>query len=157
MNIKRFRYLVIEPTLLHLTRYNKRMLSTDALNLMCGTVLLEGAKGNHVAYHKQIKGPALSPFQVEPDTMFDNYQNFISARHDLNDLVDELRISDSREEDLMCNPFFACAMARIKYWRSPKAIPAEASGKAAYYKSIYNSHKGAADIEKAIDVFKSLC
>jgi hypothetical protein len=156
MHIDQYRYLVIEPTLLHLKKYDSKLCTKDAIDLMHGTVLLEGSKGNDVYYHTQIKGPARSPFQVEPNTMLDNYTNYLDYRPDFKDIIDELLIGSDLVENLYCNPFFACAMARLVYWRSPVAIPDHYKGKATIYKEIYNTVNGKANLEKAIEVFRKI-
>lgn len=157
MHIDKFRYLVIEPTLLHLAKYNKKLCTKDSIDLLHGTVLLEGCKDNDVYYNQQYPSRiAKSPFQVEDATMKDNIHSYLAFRPDFLELVHELMIGKDYEENLYCNPFFACAMARIKYWRSPEAIPDHAKGKAALYKNVYNSANGKANIEKAIAVFKKI-
>ena len=45
---------------------------------------------------------------------------------------------------------YACAMARIKYWRVPFPISPDIEDQAAYWKRIYNTPLGAGTITKYV-------
>ena len=47
---------------------------------------------------------------------------------------------------------FSTAVARIKYWMDTKPLPAadDLKGLARYYKRVYNSHEGAAQVDQVL-------
>lgn len=151
-----FKYLVIEPT----TRYLD-LSSKSANDLLLGTAILE----SNVEHTRQIGGgPALSLFQIEPDTLSDVYKSYLNYRKPLKDKVDGLLYGQptykNRLRNLEVNPFYACAIARICYLRVPKSLPNENLGLegyimslAYYWKKYYNTPLGAGTIKKAEKIF----
>ena len=70
-NITQFRENIVNPVLHDLQMYTKEM-----AELIVFTCAVESNGGTYV---KQIKGPALGIYQVEPSTFTDIWVNFISA------------------------------------------------------------------------------
>jgi len=101
---------------------------------------------------KQIgSGPALGLYQIEPATMYDNYQNFIYARPGLEKQITEVSgVRLPSEQQLQYNPIYSTIQARLKLYRSPGQLPAphDAQAMANYAKQHYNSPDGAATEEK---------
>lgn len=126
------------------------MYSADAFDLMMGTAAQESL----FRYIYQQGGPALSFWQVEPATAEDNISNFLKFRS-----VEAAKIlqacgmvalpaGDMIRKMLERNMAFACAMARVKYYRIKEPIPSSLDGKANYWKQHYNTAGGAGSVEE---------
>lgn len=142
MNSQQFHDFIILPTLVAMgPRYNSiatrmLMLSTTAHESQCGL------------YIKQIKGPALGPYQMEPDTTNDLFTNFLNYSNDKHDLV--MSFLDSRQDtnDIMGNFFYATALARMQYYRNSDPMPQPTFESIwLYYKKYWNTELGAATKE----------
>lgn len=136
---------VIEPALKEIGLYSK-----GAEQLLLGTCCAESKLGT---YLHQVRGPALGVFQMEPNTHADIWENYLRYRPDLKETIRELvplAMWDTEEdrvhhETLIYDLKYAAVMARLKYRRSPKAIPPvdDWNGFASIWKSVYNSQLGA--------------
>lgn len=119
----------------------------NEVRLMLGTWAAE----NGAMYRKQIGGgPALGIFQMEPDTAWDIFDNYLRYRYKRNrTLVREFLgmegiqfyIPPDGRLDLYLEIYddFACAMARIHYLRDPDPIPDDLEGQAIYWLRVYNA------------------
>ncbi|WP_408869698.1 hypothetical protein [Brytella acorum] len=124
--------------------------SEAAENLLVGTALAE----SRAAYLRQVTsagyGPALGLWQMDPFTHNDCWLNFLngSKQATLRRVV-SLMISMNLPgvDQLATNLRYACAMARIKFYRAPAALPAasDAAALSQYHKRFYNTATGAAD------------
>lgn len=121
MDVRQFNREIIQPTLSVLD-----MDSLAAERLMLGTAVHES---NGLRYVRQLNGPALSFFQIEPATARDIINRYLQAPT-RRKLLDRFRTSfefepryHSIENRLICDMRFACAVARIKYWMSPEPLP----------------------------------
>ena len=153
------RELVIRPTLHRIGLY-----SEAAENLLTGTYKHESAGGY---YLKQIEGPALGPFQMEPKTHDDIWEHFLQYREDLGELVvrecayrvckAEPVIAEELHNQLITNFAYSAAMARIHYYRVPDKLPEynDIEGLAHYWKEHYNTHLGAGTPEDFINAYTS--
>lgn len=138
INPSHFRLQIIRPVLVAMGMH-----SEAAENLLLGTALQE----SRLTFLKQINGPALGVYQIEPDTHDDVWQNYLAYRPDLASIVGGFKSSawqyDDRK-DLIGNLFYATAIARIIYRRVPEPLPAhddiEALGR--YWKQHYNTPLG---------------
>ena len=135
------RTLVIAPTLRAIG-----MWSQAAENLLVGTWFQESSVAGHTRL-KQINGPALGGFQIEPATHTDNWENFLKFRPELRDLVLSFvppRARNARNwvdhNQLIENLPYAAIQARIKYYRIPAALPQadDIQGLAEYWDRYYN-------------------
>jgi len=136
---------IIKPTLKYMDgnydSLNARMLllSTSAIESNCGH------------YIKQVGGPALGPWQMEPDTENDILAN-CDALRDKHFLVkvNRLALGIPYENDLTVCPMYACAMARLKYSMDKDALPHHSDKYAiyVYYKRIFNTELGASTWDK---------
>lgn len=153
INVKQFRELIVRPTLEKIKLHSK-----SAENLMVGTALVE----SKLSYLAQVKGPALSVFQVEPATHNDLWEHFLPYKPNLRDSVIELLsqgavYDDNKVDDLVGNLPYACAMARLVYYRRPQRLPdaQDIMGLANYWKDHYNTRLGAGDPLKFFDLYNA--
>lgn len=128
---------VIVPTLQHLN-----MDSPAARNLLLGTA----AQESHMAkYIRQIKGPALGIYQMEPATHDDIWDNYLAYRPTLVEKLEQLLCPGfSKVDQLKWNLAYATAMARIHYRRVPAPLPPADDYKllGVYWKAFYNTPEG---------------
>ena len=107
-------------------------------------------------YRAQVGGPALSYFQIEPNTLNDLYENYLVFRPERQALLDKyLPEGMSREEALENKDDYACAAARLQYSRVPAALPTVSDDEALakYAKQYWNTELGAATWQKYLDDF----
>lgn len=141
LNCKQFQEYIVKPTL------DKLVMNSDAaVELLLFTCAVESVGGS---YLKQIKGPALGIYQMEPATYNDIWQNFIKGNQNLL-LQFGLHFNAYQmppEERLIYDLEFATAMARVHYKRVPKPLPDPAIPNDIweYYKKYYNTAKGSAE------------
>ena len=117
-------------------------------SLMVGTALAESG----LTYIRQVTGggmgPALGLWQMEPFTHDDIWATFLSDSR-LNSLARAVLSSRSNwppgARQVVGNAFYACIMARLKYYRAPDALPAarDAAAMCRMWKRVYNSNLGA--------------
>lgn len=151
---EQFLEYVIQPTLRHLAAAIPRLDSLASEQLMLGTALVES---NLDALKQRGGGPALSVFQIEPATFDDIYGRYLRARAALLTQIQDLRIpAFTPTEQLAGNPFFACGIARMKYWMVPEPLPPagdlEALGH--YWKRYYNTEEGAGNAQYFADLYR---
>lgn len=129
---------------------------TDAaLVLSLGTAIHESQTGTFL--HQEDNGPALGPWQMEPFTHDDCWQNYLQYRPEIAASVRRFQVPNAGAAQMAWNLGYACAMARVKYIRAPNPIPAanDCAGMAKYYKRFYNSTLGAAVVDSAlVDCFR---
>lgn len=152
-DVASFRTNVVRPVLQRLGLW-----SEVSENLMVGTALQESL----LTYTQQVGGgPALGYFQMEPFTHDDCWKTFLNLKPDLSKKVKSFLtnplqdgIPDARE--MITNPYYACAMARIKYYRVRAALPTEPTdivGIANYWKQWYNTPLGAGKPQEFVDKY----
>lgn len=146
MNAEQLRQEVIRPTL-------KRMglWSQAAENLLMGTAAQESHLGEYIV--QMGNGPARGIFQMEPATQTDIYDNYLSYRSNLLQKTEQLLAPiPDRATQLATNTAYACAMARVHYYRAPEALPDadDIQGLAAYWKKYYNTPLGAGTEEEFV-------
>ncbi len=137
-----FRRYVIRPVLGRLARCDARLGGAASEQLMLGTAIAE-SELNALA---QRGGPALSMFQIEPATFADIYGRYLRLRPRLLTAVRAFMFPELAPlEQLAGNQHLACAIARVKYWMSPRPLPAPGNIDAlgAYWKAHYNTSHGA--------------
>ncbi len=124
--------------------------SQEAEELLLGTALHESGGLKRITQYKN--GPALSYFQMEPTTLFDLWDNYLSFRSAKMALLTKYKIPDlSLSENLVLNPAFAVAAARLQYYRVAEPIPKKLYGQAAYWKKYWNTEKGKGTPEQYIN------
>lgn len=165
-NPTQFRELIIRPTLKYLEP--EILYSEEAEDLLFMTAAHESLLGT---YLKQVNGPALGVYQMEPATHTDIWVNFLEYRDELAWALDDL-LTDRSDEDysdsLVFDLRYATAMARVHYYRVPEALPKKSEFKtnvsylkalSEYAKKYYNTELGKAtadDYYKAFMKYKGL-
>jgi len=138
-----FRSNVIRPVLQRLALW-----SQVAENLLVGTALQESMLIYTV---QQGGGPALGYFQMESATHDDCWNNFLKYRATLASKVRSFIQGDAGATPpdakiMIDNPYYAAAMCRVRYFRSPTPLPTDPNDVVAlanYWKSVYNTVLGA--------------
>ncbi len=145
MNAQQLLDHIITPTL----KYMGGNYRTDnARMLLLATAAIESECGYYI---KQVGGPALGVWQMEPDTENDILANCDALRDSyFLKLVNRLKARIPYEDDLTICPVYACAMARLKYAMDAAPLP-DCNNILAmydYYKRIYNTPLGASTYVK---------
>lgn len=146
INASQLKELVIKPALHELVMY-----SDNAVELLLFTCAVESLGGT---YLKQLKGPAVGIYQMEPATHNDIWQNYINHRGSLIMIMasafDCTRMPS--EDRLIYDLRYATAMARLHYARVPEPLPDlnDIQSIWVYYKTHYNTIQGSATKDKSI-------
>jgi hypothetical protein len=139
-----FLYYVIKPTLYKL---GKPLESERAEKILLGTAVYE----SNLRFLRQIdNGPAISPFQIEPNTANVIWNKVINRSNELIELYENIYQNLSslvingidRTDQLHANLYLACAIARLVYWFDPELLPTSIEDMGAYYKRVYNTAGG---------------
>lgn len=149
LNINQFRELIVKSSLNDLLLYSK-----EAEELMIFTCAVESLGGT---YLRQVKGPALGIYQMEPETHNDIWQNYIYYQTPLKmRFLTNFNIIRMPDESRMIYDLrYATAMARIHYSRITERLPNADDENAIweYYKKYYNTEKGAATKDESISKY----
>lgn len=142
------RCLVIRPTLKRLALH-----SIAAELLLLRTAIAESTVGGRTSL-KQIGGPALGIYQIEPGTNADVWKNYLAFRPLLAAKV--LRFAAGaypREEQLVWNLAYQTAIARLIYRRAPEALPPpdDLPAQARYWKRHFNTRRGKGSVAGFIE------
>lgn len=129
--------------------------SEEAVELLLMTCAHESNGGEYI---KQIEGPALGIYQMEPSTHDDIWNNYLTSKPRLSaDAWEQMgRTMYSPKYLLIGNLNYATAMARIHYWRVSEALPKRKDFSqrdwlellAQYCKNHYNTYLGKATRHK---------
>ncbi|URC15142.1 hypothetical protein GD1_18 [Paraglaciecola Antarctic GD virus 1] len=115
-------------------------------------LLATSAQESHCGYYgKQVKGPALGLFQMEPDTLNDLFDNYLYYNFSKKTTVEKFNISVVTDKiELVGNNYYATALARMQYWRDAYPMPEYNDFDAMwlFYKRVWNTHLGAATEEE---------
>lgn len=152
MNAQQLHDLIIKPTLQYM---GGNYYSKDAAMLLLATAAIESDCGHYI---KQVNGPALGIWQMEPETHSDILANCDAIQSgELSHKVCLLAVSTGSDldTDLVACPMYACAMARLKYSMDPNRLPSRSDSEAVYkyYKRIYNTPLGASTYEKFVNAW----
>ena len=116
MNADRFLVEVVRPVLREMD-----MWSWAAEKLLIMTACHESGG---FRYRKQVNGPAVSFFQIEPRTFEDIWNRYLMARSDrFAKVVQFLPVGATARYALEHDDKFACAVARMKYAAVPDPLP----------------------------------
>lgn len=180
--ISQFKELIVRPTLkaLCFTEHKKmpdgkesaithHFDTESAVNLLTATALVE----SNLSGLKQINGPALGFYQIEPATANDCWLNFLLDRPAFVDSVyfasgfpqsevsQRNRVKAPTVNNLMTNLAYATCMARVIYYRIPESLPVMTDDEEQdseslywYYKKYYNTDKGKANIVRDLPLFR---
>lgn len=152
MNAQQLLDCIIVPTLKYMGGgYN----SKNAQMLLLATAAAESRCGYYI---KQVGGPALGIWQMEPDTHGDINMNCDALRSDLMKDKQSALYTDFNligkefgiESGVVNLPMYACFMARLKYSMDRAPLPRydDQLDIYDYYKRIYNTPLGASTLEK---------
>lgn len=137
---------IIYPTLQAMTAYTGTDYNSKAARQL---LLITAGQESHCGdYLTQVKGPALGPYQMEPNTTNDLYKNYLTGERLA--LVMKFMSPAEHEEAIVIagvgNLFYCTALARMNYRRVKAAVPAFDDQQAMweYYKKYWNSVLGAA-------------
>lgn len=150
LDVDQLRIHVIRPVLQRLDLH-----TPAAENLVLGTALHE----SHARYIRQIKGPAMGIYQMEPATHYDLHQNFLRFNTPLKIRVNQYAGFFSGDlpdpGELIGNLFYATAMCRIHYRRLKAPLPTnEPYALAQYWKDFYNTRLGKGTVPQALPHFE---
>ena len=156
MNTEQLLELIITPTHKYMGG-NYQSDSADLLSLC--TAAIESDCGYYI---KQVNGPALGIWQMEPATHLDIWSN-CDALKAVNGVrfkshIRVLMIKKSPlnfDENITLSPVYACAMARLKYSMTPRSLPKVTGNRKTdeqsfydYYKRVYNTELGKSTFAK---------
>ena len=145
------KYQIVTPALKRIG-----LASPAAINLVTGIGLVESGYRTR----KQVNGPALGFWQMEPETEHDCWVNFLDYRPLLSGLVRKLSGHSEQEitpQLLLNNDLYASAMCRVKLYRSPDPLPSAdcALALCQYWKQHYNTELGAGQVDQShINLFQ---
>jgi len=151
LQAQQFREHVIRPTL-----HEIGLWSEAAENLLLGTALVES---DGLRFVRQIRGPALSYYQIEPATHHWLVEEWLQhpKRVDLKVKILALRAPvPDHVEQLVTNLAYATAVCRLRYWivRDPLPPADYLDGLAAYWKVNYNTVHGKGDPAKFVKMYR---
>jgi hypothetical protein len=149
LDVDQIRLYIIRPVLQRLDLH-----SPSAENLVLGTALQE----SRASYIRQIKGPAMGIYQMEPATHYDLHRNFLRYNTPLKIRVNQYAGFFSGDlpdpAELIGNLYYATAMCRIHYRRLKAPLPTnEPYALAQYWKDFYNTKLGKGTVEQALPHF----
>src|SRR5574340_1658163 len=139
---------VIVPVLEHLD-----MDSLAAQNLLLGTAAVESEMGTYLV---QIRGPAMGIYQMEGPTHDDLWDGYIKQRPLLRAKLADLMISRTPAHlQLAGNLYYATAMARLLYRRSPVPLPKpdDIEGLGRMWKAVWNTNLGKGRVDTFVDAY----
>ncbi len=133
--------------------------SPSAVELLMLTAAQESHFGTYI---KQIGGPALGVFQMEPNTYEDLWKNYLIYRKELGRKINFASSNSNvmlNQETIMFNLAYAICMARVHYLRVPAPLPAadDIHGLAEYWKEHYNTPLGAGTVKEAVKNYERFC
>lgn len=135
---------IVRPTLQYLDAADPGQWSTAVEQLMMGTLVQESG-GVHV--YQLAGGPALSWWQVEPETHDDIWDRWLHRRPNLRGRIETLR-GDWPPQGArhLVNPYYGLAIARQRFRMVPERMPyaGDVDGLARYYKAHFNTPLGRA-------------
>lgn len=145
-DVKQFRVEIVQKALIELKAYSKE--AEELLILTCAQESLGGT------YIKQIDGPALGIFQMEPKTHEDLWLSFLPRRTDLvYKILGAVRLQTKPPvEFLEYNLLYAAMMCHVRYMTIHEPIPAATDilGLAKYWDAYYNSDSQKGFPEEAV-------
>ncbi|MBR0560029.1 hypothetical protein [Neokomagataea anthophila] len=150
LDVRQLKVDIVRPALSALGLW-----SSAAENLLVGTALAE----SRAVYVRQVGGgPALGLWQMEPATHDDcwlNFLNFPAQSRFATAVLAMIARDINPVEQLVCNLRYACAMARVRYYRAQEPLPAatDAAGLSLYHKHHYNTAQGAANPQANVAFF----
>ena len=130
--------------------------SEDAVELLMMTAAQESHLGTYL--WQLGGGPARGFFQMERATEEDILDNYIIYRPELVNVL-SYYTTEEEERDMVYSLPYQILMARIHYKRVPEKLPSKDNvmAMAEYYKRYFNTYKGKATVEEAVENYQRLC
>lgn len=128
------------------------MNSQSAINLLLGTCATESDFGT---YLKQIHGPALGIYQIEPNTEKDVWVNYLKYHNNIkNIIINDFKVKTYGAYSLT-NFEYQTIIAFLCYYRKNKNFPDpnDIEGLAKFWKKYYNTYKGKGRVQDFIDKY----
>ena len=121
----------------------------SAIQLLC---MIAAHESGDFHYIKQVKGPALSIFQMEPNT-YNDVMEYIKRRQEQFPIL--VHDMPKPAEYMAFDPVYAAAIGRVFLLRVPKPLPLtnDIEGLAKYAKDHWNTHLGAAKWEDYLEAW----
>jgi hypothetical protein len=118
--------------------FDPELSSPAAINLLLGTAAQESRFGR---YLRQLKGPAVGAFQMEPAT-FDWLRLTFGFKY--------IELKKRKAEEMEWDLRLATIMARLRYRADKAPLPDsdDVPGLSAYYKRVYNTPLGKATVDE---------
>jgi hypothetical protein len=125
-----------------------------SIELVLGTGLHESGGWK---YNKQVRGPAVGMWQIEPRTAMDIIHDVITHRHHVYEVLCDIAGGDFNTNLLINNDVLCAAMCRLFYLRVPAALPKEGDviSQAKYWKQHYNTKYGKGSESQYISAWES--
>ncbi|MGF1877292.1 hypothetical protein L4D77_18460 [Photobacterium frigidiphilum] len=157
-----FGQYVIKPVLdkMDIAAGSKGSMNTESAVIIM--LMIAAHESDCLKYSLQIKGPAISFLQMEPDTFNHNISWLKANRPQLMDVINQLSpIPNDYAFEMAMYPEFAIGMGRANLLRFPEKLPdaSDLTGLAAYAKKYWNTYKGKAtwgDYLKAYQRFMNI-
>ena len=143
IDLKHIKYEIVTPALKRIG-----LASPAAINLVTGIGLVESGYRTR----KQVNGPALGFWQMEPATERDCWVNFLDYRPFLAGLIrGVIHPNQPQSTLLLVDDTYAAILCRIRLYRSPDPLPSPdcALALCQYWKLHYNSLIGAGQVDSA--------
>lgn len=166
--------LVIQPTLTKMEARFPGAADPAAVNCLSGIAAHESTVGV-VTRLKQVSGPALGIYQIEPATHKDVWRNYLSYRPDASDLLLLEWVPDNAAEALhqpgerfvwsiddrmlITNLAYATAIARVILYRQSfdwPVDPGDVEALAVIWKNQYNTAQGSGTVEQYVAHFPTV-
>ena len=151
INRIQLREFIIEPALKSIDMY-----SGSAVMLLEITAAVESRLGYYI---KQISGPALGIYQMEPETFWDTYVNNIVPRKLIKKILAATGYKSFAEPEVMCRDLhFATIVARIHYSRFREPLPSndDFNGLVEYYYKYWRPNPLKTSLDDAIKRAKTI-
>ena len=150
-----FESLIVIPTLAVLSKFDSRLNTPEAVVLLMGTAAQESDLGFWL--RQTPTGPGKGPWSIEDNTHNDVWrylrrESKLKLRQQVLSLARE-KTGQPPHSELINNPLYSCAIARIKYWMIPEPIPTQLEDLAEYWKRYFNTASGAGTAAQFIDSY----
>lgn len=153
LDLKQLRDWVVFPSLHAVGLWSK---PAERLVLATGLVESRYRYLDQIDKHEK-PGPARGLWQMEAATYHDIWERYLRRNTELASKIRPF-IMDAVNplEQLHGNLYYSCIMCRVFYLRFPEPLPKfdDIEGMGEYWKTYYNTYKGAGTVEKFIQVAK---
>jgi hypothetical protein len=126
--------------------------------LMLGTAATEtglGKKLRQIGFSMESNDGAFGSWQMELKTDADIWTHVLAYNSEMEARVLQLMVTRSHKDNLIGNIWYACAMARLQYWRFSEPLPEQDDiyGQAHYWLDYYNKG-GKGTVEKFVSAVR---